>query len=64
MKKIMELNSEVHIIASKQVGSMAVNDPLLRQLNNNLLDSKNLDWVTFWDELNAKFKMTQMPQTF
>jgi len=56
MKKIMELNSEVHIIASKQVGSMAVNDPLLRQLNNNLLDSKNLDWVTFWDELNAKFK--------
>jgi hypothetical protein len=56
MKRIMQLNYDVHIIASKQVGSMAVNDPLLRQLNNNLLDSKNLDWVTFWDELNTKFK--------
>ena len=29
MKKIMDLNPDVHIIASKQVGSMAVNDPLL-----------------------------------
>lgn len=56
MKKIIELNPDVHIIASKQVGSMAVNDPLLKQLNSELLESKDLDWVSFWDELNAKFK--------
>jgi hypothetical protein len=56
MKKIMELNPDVHIIASKQVGSMAVNDPLLRHLNNELLESKNLDWVNFWNELNGAFK--------
>jgi hypothetical protein len=56
MKKIIELNPEVHIIASKQVGSMAVNDPLLRQINSNLLESKGLDWVSFWNDLSAKFK--------
>jgi hypothetical protein len=56
MKKIMELNPDVHIIASKQVGSMAVNDPLLRHLNNDLLESKTLDWVNFWNELNGAFK--------
>jgi hypothetical protein len=56
MKKIMELNPDVHIIASKQVGSMAVNEPLLRHLNNELLEGKNLDWVNFWSELNAAFK--------
>jgi len=56
MKKIMELNSSVHIIASKQVGSMAVNDPLLRHLNEYLVDGKNLDWVNFWNELNEIFK--------
>jgi hypothetical protein len=56
MKKIMELNPDVHIIASKQVGSMAVNDPLLRHLNNELLESKSLDWVDFWNELNETFK--------
>jgi hypothetical protein len=56
MKKIMELNPDVHIIASKQVGSMAVNDPLLRQLNNELLEGKSLDWVDFWNELNGTFK--------
>jgi hypothetical protein len=56
MKKIMELDPDVHIIASKQVGSMAVNDPLLGHLNNELLESKNLDWVDFWNELNGTFK--------
>jgi hypothetical protein len=56
MKKIMELNPDVHIIASKQVGSMAVNDPLLGHLNSELLEGKSLDWVNFWNELNEAFK--------
>ena len=56
MKKIMELNPDVHIIASKQVGSMAVNDPLLYHLNNDLAEGKNMDWVVFWEELNEAFK--------
>ena len=56
MKKIMELNSQVHIIASKQVGSMAVNDPLLRHLNDSLAAGKKIDWVNFWSELSQKFK--------
>jgi hypothetical protein len=56
MKKIIELNPEVHIIASKQTGSMIVNDPLLNQLNNYLVQGKNIDWVIFWNELNETFK--------
>jgi hypothetical protein len=56
MKKIIGLNPQVHIIASKQVGSMAVNDPLLLHLNDDLVAGKNIDWVGFWDELNEKFK--------
>ena len=56
MKKIMELNPDVHIIASKQVGSMAVNDPLLDHLNDYLIQGKDIDWVNFWNELNDSFK--------
>lgn len=56
MKKIMELNSQVQIIASKQVGSMAVNDPLLRHLNDDLASGENIDWVSFWNEMREKFK--------
>jgi len=52
----MELNSQVHIIASKQVGSMAVNDPILRGLTADLSAGKDLDWVIFWDELNKQFR--------
>jgi hypothetical protein len=56
MKKIMEINPDVHIVASKQVGSMAVNDPLLRHLNDDLSEGKDIDWVDFWNELNVSFK--------
>jgi len=56
MKKIIGLNSQVHIIASKQVGSMAVNDPLLLHLNEALAAGKDIDWVSFWGELNETFK--------
>jgi hypothetical protein len=56
MKKILELDPEIQIVASKQVGSMAVNDPLLNHLNSYLIDGKNVDWVTFWDELSTGFK--------
>ena len=56
IQKIMDINPDVHIIASKQTGTMTVNDPLLKQLYNYLNESKNLDWVTFWNELNDSFK--------
>jgi hypothetical protein len=56
MKKIIELNPEVHIIASKQTGSMIVNDPLLNQLNDYLVQRKDIDWVVFWNELKERFK--------
>jgi hypothetical protein len=56
MKKIMDINPNVHIVASKQVGSMAVNDPLLNHLNEYVLTDKNIDWVGFWSEMNDTFK--------
>ena len=64
MKKIMELNSQVHIIASKQVGSMAVNDPLLRHLNGNLAAGRNIDWVNFGANCVKNLKMIHSLQSF
>jgi hypothetical protein len=60
MKKIMDINPDVHIVASRQVGSMAVNDPLLQQLNDYLVSGKNIDWTDFWMGLNEKFKNDAM----
>jgi hypothetical protein len=56
MQKIIDINPNIHIIASKQTGSMAVNDPLLRQLTNELTAGKNIDWISFWSELEGTFK--------
>jgi len=56
IQKIMDINPDVHLIASKQTGTMIVNDPLLKQLSAYLNEGKNLDWVNFWGELNESFK--------
>ena len=56
----MDINPDLHIIASKQMGSMAVNEPLLRQLNNDLAAGKNIDWINFWSEMNEAFKNDAM----
>lgn len=56
IQKIMDINPDVHLIASKQTGTMIVNDPLLKQLCTYLNAGKSLDWVSFWSELNETFK--------
>jgi hypothetical protein len=62
MKTIIDINPDIHIIASKQVGSMAVNDPLLRQLNSNLNQGKDINWVNFWSDLDDTFRAA--PETY
>jgi hypothetical protein len=56
MQKIIDINPTIHIIASKQTGSMAVNDPLLRQLTIELTAGNNIDWISIWNQLNETFK--------
>jgi hypothetical protein len=56
MKSVIDVNPDMHIVASKQVGSMAVNDPLLRQLNNDLNNKKDINWLNFWTDLGDSFK--------
>lgn len=46
---------DAHIISSKQVGTMNVNDPILQAINERLLAGNNIDWISMWRELNKKF---------
>ena len=56
VQKIITANPDMQIIASKQVGSMIVNDPMLSVINTSLAEGKDLNWSVTWTDLDEKFK--------
>jgi hypothetical protein len=56
VQKIITANPDMQIIASRQVGSMSVNDPMLSVINTSLAEGKDLIWSTAWSDLDEKFK--------
>lgn len=43
-----------HIIATKQIGSKTVNDPILLSLNELIRTGKNIVWKDFWEQMRQK----------
>jgi len=39
---------DTHLITTKGIGSMTVNDPLLKALNDYLLSGHDMTWASFW----------------
>ena len=56
IQKIMTANADMQVIASKQTGSMFVNDPMLNAINAALSEEKDVNWSTIWMQLGEKFK--------
>jgi hypothetical protein len=56
LAKILNVNDDAHIISTKQVGSYSVNEPILRLLNDNVRNGKNIEWIPLWDQVNLSVK--------
>ncbi|MBX2845554.1 MAG: hypothetical protein KTR13_05000 [Saprospiraceae bacterium] len=56
LTKVLDRSPDVHIISSKQIGAMAINDPLIRLLNKNMLAETDIEWQGFWDTLGGQLK--------
>lgn len=54
--ELLKKSPEVQIISSKQVGSKLVNEPLLKLLNDQLLQEKDLVWADIWKQLDRQFE--------
>lgn len=52
---VLDHSPEAHIISSKQVGSMTVNEPIIKAINEQLRAGNDIDWIAIWKELNIYF---------
>lgn len=57
---VLDSSPDAHIISSKQVGAMNVNEPIVKSINTMLLDGNSVDWISMWKELDVYFT-TRMP---
>ncbi len=51
---VLGKSPKAHIISTKGTGTMLVNDPLLKALNETILSGKDITWSTFWTEAEKK----------
>ena len=53
---VLEICPYAHIIASKQVGSGTINQPMIIMLTDQLRMGKDLNWPAIWKDFNTRFK--------
>ncbi|MFY7840119.1 MAG: hypothetical protein ACOVP7_07570, partial [Lacibacter sp.] len=56
LAKILNVNEDAHIISTKQVGSYSVNEPILRALNEDIRNGRNIEWIPVWQQIAASVK--------
>jgi len=57
-------NLDAHVIATRKIGSMWVNDPLLNDVQNGMRDNRNIYWDKLWAALSAQMKSAQTRELF
>ncbi len=55
LAKVLDKAPDANIISSKQVGSMSVNEPIIRNMFDQLLEGKDINWITSWADLGKYF---------
>lgn len=64
INEVLNISSDAHIISSKQIGTMHVNEPIIQALNASITAGKNIDWVAMWKELTGKFTSGDAKEKF
>ncbi|MFH0799742.1 MAG: hypothetical protein V2A66_06130 [Pseudomonadota bacterium] len=52
---VLERAPEAHIISTKGTGTMNVNDPLFKMLNEAILTGEDINWPEFWRRAEGRF---------
>ncbi|ULQ52245.1 hypothetical protein [Flavihumibacter fluvii] len=52
---VAEKSPAAQIVATKQVGSKLINDPMIQMVNEHFLQSKDIFWPEVWNTMGATF---------
>jgi len=55
LNEVLTISRDAHIISSKQVGTKAVNEPILKAINTTLVGGRNIEWLPMWKDLGKQF---------
>jgi len=55
LAKVLDRSPDAHIISSKQVGALNVNVPIIKEINDRLLEGKEMNWIDMWASLSKYF---------
>jgi hypothetical protein len=53
---VLDHAPDAHIVSSKQTGVMAINEPIIRSLNQMLINGEDINWITMWRTLDDYFR--------
>jgi hypothetical protein len=53
---IIEKSADISIISSKQIGTMFVNNPMLKLMADAIREGRDVEWPLIWTELDGKIK--------
>ncbi len=56
---VLDASPDAQIISTKQVGSMSVNEPIVKAINDQILAGQDIDWIVTWRNLENKFAVTK-----
>lgn len=56
LAQVLNISPDAQIISSKQTGSMSVNDPILKVIEDQIRLGHDLKWEVIWNQLNNYFK--------
>ena len=63
---VLDHSPDAHIISTKQVGAMNVNEPIIKYMETKMLEGKDIEWIGMWKDLAGYFdaKMPTYKSTF
>ena len=53
LETVLRKAPKAHILTTKGIGTITINDPLLKALNDYLLRGKDMTWQSFWRQAEA-----------
>jgi hypothetical protein len=64
LSTILNSSPDAQIISTKQTGAMAINEPILKAIDEDLVSGEDINWVAMWQKLAVDFKGKSNEATF